>query len=69
MRRLAQPARLGGRGRCPPESYLVVLIIQPEERVLYSDTRAPTRSRARDTFNLIDRLGKKSWLGAVKITA
>ena len=65
----AQPTRSGGRARCPLQSQPVTLIIQPAERVLFSDTRAPTRSRARDTFNLIDRLGKKTWLGAVKITA
>ena len=41
----------------------------PAERVLFSDTRAPTRSRAHGTFNLIDSLGTKSWLGSVEIVA
>ena len=42
----AQPTRSGGRARCPLQSQPVTLIIQPAERVLFSDTRAPTRSRA-----------------------
>ena len=58
MRRSAQPARAGGRGRCPLGSCVPFCRILPARRVLYSDTRAPTRSRARDTPNLIDRRGK-----------
>ena len=46
MRDAAQPTRSGGRARCPLQSQPVTLIIQPAERVLFSDTRAPTRSRA-----------------------
>ena len=46
MRDAAQPTRSGGRARCPRQSQPVILIIQPAERVLFSDTRAPTRSRA-----------------------
>ena len=46
VRDAAQPTRSGGRARCPLQSQPVTLIIQPAERVLFSDTRAPTRSRA-----------------------
>ena len=46
VRDAAQPTRSGGRPRCPRQSQPVILIIQPAERVLFSDTRAPTRSRA-----------------------
>ena len=69
MLRTAQPMRSSGRGRCPPGCCVPFCRILPARRVLYSDTRAPTRSRAHETFNLIDSLGTNSWLGAVEIVA